>query len=1028
MNRYSIKRQYSTPRTPFDMEFIGQAMAYKQSKVDANRSMIQQTIDDIVGLQIDKPESREYLNTRVEELLANINSYGSVDLSSDGITRNITSYINNAIDDTVINAYAGTMEGKRMEAYYDDLMRNDPDRYNERNKAFAMAPYYQWLQDGQAGSRLAPLQVSNYVDYKKEAEDVLKQMREARKNGMEVEYPDPNNPGYKIKKKINQMTEAEVQQALYNSLSPGAKKQMYIDGWYMSQTQPDLFTVEGLNGYVQSYNNDISRKKDALKAEMAGAISDENRYNELLASYNLLNSQVESFNNQARQIFSSGDKAQMGAFMVENNFMKGMGQTWAYSNSSINYDTDTAYWKRVEYERNVRNDQFDASYKRELLAIQRANAERQAALAKSQIEYNQARANKLNKENGSGGSGPIDIQNLGVVTNQVLDTKGSIRGGQEYIAAEIDRSRKAMKESVNNLMSSLKPENRREIQSWIAEKRASGDPKYSGLGDDDMIKTYFDENGKSTNTMLSYGDARNAYLNMKEVELSVKNQMKVIDGYTEYQNNTIDELSGMVGSPQASVALSLAGIVDKAFVYDYKTVQPEGVDPDLNNPRVSIIDTSYFDPEVIESPSMTAMLKTIGSQFGFNNLTSSDVFDEVDGKYVLKLDRNNPVVAMLGSIVDDEKEHHYDRSKGASFGGLLGQTIGAALPGVGQTIGQIAGSIIGENYVPSSSDRMIDRLGISRTQKDVVKSTVDKLYDSNEYNQIAEQTVIKTPVGYTIHNDDKIDSARRDAYNKLISLWDTTKGLREGKEPKSQEAIEKIASMQKNVTLTSIVDPESGELKYGIYVNGAPETMEVIDANTLRANGFPTEDSSSIPVENIPYTSGDVFYADYNDEDYARYVVGLTGLSSITSKYDMVNDMFDRNGDLFKQVVDPETGQYTLTGMGSEAEQMILGSDNFAVAIEGYRANSMSGLKIYLYDKNDPVESRQPVYQYTMRPETGNNAYRWLQVCPQYFFYEAMNNAIEQYRSTKMRGSEAGKAGWNKLMNVVLKNRKDNGQ
>lgn len=1027
MNRYSKERQYTTPRSPYDMDFIAQAMAYKQSKMDANRAMIQQNIDNIVGLDIDKPESREYLNKRVEQLLANVNQYGAVDLSSDGIARNIASYVSSAIDDTVINAYAGTMEGRKMEKYYDDLMINDPNKYNERNKAFAMTPYYQWLQDGQAGSRLAPLQVSNYVDYREEAENVLKQVREAQKSGQEIQYPDPNNPGYMITEKIDQMTEDQVQQIAYNMMSEGAKKQMYIDGWYMSQTQPELFTNDALSGYVNTFNQSFDRKKDAIRAEMAGAISDPRRYNELYAAYQTLIDKRESFNTRARQIFGSGDASQMGAFMVENNFLNGLAKTWAYSNSTKKYSEDGAYWKRLEYERNVWKDQENAALQREKLKLAKEAEKRQQAVAEAQINKLNAQAAKALNESGGkgsvGGTG-INLTDVGTVVNEAVNTSGELVPGEEYVTNRINKAREDREDSVIKLVQSLDPTNRRELQAWIEDKKASGDPEFTNLSDSEMALAYFDKNGGAANPMLSYGDARTAYLSAKESELVSRSALKAVDDFSNYQNGILGDVRSKAGVNNfATPALALAGFVDHAFsnvAQEYVSAQDKlKEDTGLNIP----IGTPYmpvearfvgyeFDSDKIESPSMTSLIRNIGEMYGYNNLTTSDVFDKVDGHYYLKKDNSNPVIAGLKRITEEKVA----RDTSVNLGNVLGSAaplVGSMFGPSGQGVMALASAARGAYLLSKSSLELeADKMGYG---DDVVQS-INELYNKSTYDQIADDAIrtMTTPLGYIVNNDAKIDSDQRKVYNTLMNLYKNAANLG----LKTQSEVDKFIGNQRSVVATSVVDND-GNIKYGLYINGDKSTLVEIDKQTLINNNIAIDEGNLFPVESIPHTERGVFFPDINDVDYARQIAGMTGLAAITSKVDMFNDIADSYANIFKAVVNEDTGEYNLTPMGHELEELVLGADKFDVGIQGYKSSGISGLKVFLYDKSQPASSRQPIYQYSMQLDSGNEAYRWLQACPQYYIYRAYNMMINQYIATKSRGSEAGKEGFNKALSVV---------
>ena len=114
-SQYSILRQYAPYVSPYNIDLVKDVMMYKQQKVDAAREKIYTQVDYLMGQEIDKPEARAYMEDKMSGVIANINQkFKGVDLSSDGVTRAIQGEISSVLDDTVINAIAGTKEGKRV--------------------------------------------------------------------------------------------------------------------------------------------------------------------------------------------------------------------------------------------------------------------------------------------------------------------------------------------------------------------------------------------------------------------------------------------------------------------------------------------------------------------------------------------------------------------------------------------------------------------------------------------------------------------------------------------------------------------------------------------------------------------------------------------------------------------------------------------------------------------------------------------------------------------------------------------------
>lgn len=1004
MNRFSRAREYSKPVSPFDMNFIGQAMAYKQSRVDANKALIQDTIDNIMGMTIDKPEAREYLYGRVEQLVNNVNAYRNTDLSNDSVARNISSYINNAMDETVLNAYAGTMEGRKMEQYYDKLMLEDPERYNERNKAFAMAPYYRWLQDGKAGSRLAPLQVSNYVDYSKQAQDVLKQMREAQKGGMEWRYQDPDNPGYFITKNIDKMTADEVQQAVYNSMSPEARKQIYIDGWYMANTQPQAFTPEALNQYVSGINRDYDRDKAALRAQMAGAVGDKQRYEELRRSYDILDDRRTSFNNKARQIFSSGNIEDMGAFMVENNFLRGMGQTWAYDKSSTKMENDPSYWNKKRLEWDMSKAQIDAVYRKEDLNIRRERLgfereeldfkREQLALdteyKRSQIDLNRAKAMKTlsGVSDGNEGAGVGNYAGVGVSVNTVMDASGDLLPADKRVAAELKTYTDDRDKNVMNLTNALTPEAKSDVNAWISKAREESPGQYASLSDQEMVIKYFDENGGFANEYLQRNNALSYLQNAKRATRYLDAPLKIANEYQDYQAAMISDnkdraaeiiansddivvvgYDGEIVPVSKAAYLSGGELLANALAEDF-IINSSSIETNLGLFSSKPLFLNRLDVDKVNSPSMVSYFKQISRLVG-EDVSIDDIF------------------------VPDETGRYYEISDSDSYVAKLMRGV-SAMRAAGRK-------------------RPVGSQGIPRLPLNIagVREIASLINNPSEFDSLSNKYIntLVTPLGQAVSEKAPAESAEREFYIDLHTLYSNIA------DPGAVEKMEK--NPNKTAALASVVDPNTGSVAYGIYMNGDQRNMVAVDAATLKRSGIDIEATRKTPVDKMTPAYNSVKLAASTNDIYAEYISGLTGATGFASKTEIQNSLLDEYPNLLS-ISTPQG--LAATDFGREAINLVENIEKIGVGIEGYANGSSRGVRVSLYDNSKDESSRVPVYTFNIPGiEWGDTAQDWLDACPQYFVLQGLRNTLDEYRIGVGRGNLSAKSAWDSIYRITTK-------
>lgn len=270
-SQYSILRQYAPYVSPYNIDLVKDVMMYKQQKVDAAREKIYTQVDYLMGQEIDKPEARAYMEDKMSGVIANINQkFKGVDLSSDGVTRAIQGEISSVLDDTVINAIAGTKEGKRVMKEIESIKQNHPELYSPINEWHALDPYYKWRSDGKAGSRLGGLHYSPYVDYTKEINKLVSDFRKNNegKKIQTTEYDVKGNPtGGIIEVNVDELTDSQIRNFVSANLSDNMRNQMRIEASYMAATNPVFSNPDLVSQYIGSYVERYDRHIGALEAK-----------------------------------------------------------------------------------------------------------------------------------------------------------------------------------------------------------------------------------------------------------------------------------------------------------------------------------------------------------------------------------------------------------------------------------------------------------------------------------------------------------------------------------------------------------------------------------------------------------------------------------------------------------------------------------------------------------------------------------------------------------------------------------------
>ena len=519
-SQYSILRQYQPYVSPYNLDLIKDVMLYKQGKVDVNRERINQQIDYLMGQNIAKPEARAYFENKMAATLSRVDAmYRGADLSSDGVTRHIQGEISSVLDGTILNAIAGTIEGERMREYIDTVKMEDPNQYSAMNEYVALKPYYDWLNDGQAGSKLNPLTYVPYTDYNKELRDNMAQIMKSHK-GTTYQVPvtdkDGNPTGAMMEYTRDAMTPAQVADIAISGLSENARLQMQIEAQYMADSNPAAFSIESAYNYFDQSIASQQQYINYLDAEIDGAGGDTNKITQLSNERNKAKAELRNLQQMRGDLTpESYSPVQAAALVVQDNFRNSAARMYAYDNSSSKMLKDPVYWERERL-----NEQIRANNIR--LEVAKSNAAYREAmldLRRQELEFEKQKEN--NKNNNSTSGNPAG----GVVTYE-----GS---GYDDVTSVSKKLQEDFNKAYDNvrtnglvLENALGADNMAKINSYIEEKMSDPTSGYQNLSKPEQIVKYFQENSGLGNAMFGS-------LSAEERQRAVSAYRAIMDGKAE---------------------------------------------------------------------------------------------------------------------------------------------------------------------------------------------------------------------------------------------------------------------------------------------------------------------------------------------------------------------------------------------------------------------------------------------------------------------------------------------------------------
>ena len=229
-NYQSIPQNFNQIQSPIDTELIGKVLGAKQQQFDTNMAKVDETLAQIKMQEniLVRPEDRERLANNVNSLLAEVNNSGRANLSSGSLTRKIQNYVNTALDDYTIDQIGNSQKIRNFEAGVQEIKQKTPKLYNNANYAYAVhkggVQAYMNKQTDDVGN----LNYSPYTDLTEEHLKKLKTIKDLKGERV-VEMPD--GKGGKVVRKIDGLSQQEIQEYFGGILTSEELQQMTINGW-----------------------------------------------------------------------------------------------------------------------------------------------------------------------------------------------------------------------------------------------------------------------------------------------------------------------------------------------------------------------------------------------------------------------------------------------------------------------------------------------------------------------------------------------------------------------------------------------------------------------------------------------------------------------------------------------------------------------------------------------------------------------------------------------------------------------------
>lgn len=341
--------EYAIQRGDLNVDF--QVLNTLQTRYDANKAIVDQTIAQYEMLKGVRDSDNEYIANKVAEVKSQIDSYGNLRFEHRSTVDSLSKVLQNVIKDPIVrDAVQSRAVYDNFNAEVSELKKKDPTKYNDRNYQYSL--YQGGMEEYKAGKvkKLTNLSYIPYTDYQKQVSDVMMEFEKAKK-GQTIEVRDGQGGITKYTKEG--LTPEQIKQIAKNSLDVNAKKQMEIDTWASSNKFQDEDFYNQSVSFIDNQKGINQTKIDDLKIKIAqGGTEQEKEQWENNKKY--YETEIKTLDE------IKTDKKSAMTYAFKEGFLNNMVSKFSpLYTESVEYSADESWWKRANYNLDIAKFDFE---------------------------------------------------------------------------------------------------------------------------------------------------------------------------------------------------------------------------------------------------------------------------------------------------------------------------------------------------------------------------------------------------------------------------------------------------------------------------------------------------------------------------------------------------------------------------------------------------------------------------------------------------------------------------------------------
>ena len=374
----------TTPSTfnPYIEQRPVEAMAkvgmYKQQRFDEGVKKIQESIDNVAGLDVVRDIDKQYLQSKLNQLGSQLTNVAGGDFSNFSLVNSVNGMTNQiAKDPNVINAVSSATRYRKDLETIQGL--KEKGEWAESNQLEYNKEVTNWYDSNDLNSSYSA-NVSPYVNVQEESQKIIKALAKDEYN-IEVMQDPTTGKYYDImtNQEVKELTPEKIQTALKTGLSPQAWRQLSLDGKLKYNNVGDQSFVNQLNnGYESRFTFLSEKRSDLVKAELgAKTPKDKLKLQQQIAKLDKMIEANQAEYDSISAGFGSGDVESAKAQLYTMDWMNNISQ--AFSSRSVKSTSKESPYFSVQ----MKKDQFalaQAKHREQKIQNRRVNADKQKEL------------------------------------------------------------------------------------------------------------------------------------------------------------------------------------------------------------------------------------------------------------------------------------------------------------------------------------------------------------------------------------------------------------------------------------------------------------------------------------------------------------------------------------------------------------------------------------------------------------------------------------------------------------------------